>query len=196
MGNGDLFFGITMNWVQICILIHKYVETNPKILEKKEVQRHLLRYHIRRNRESVPIVDSNGPAIQAEQDDLKKAEIIMTTTTTNELHDQLLTILETYFKEENDPMGEKDNLDCIYLVMECIAILLETRVTTNGACCRIDDQTPYVIGYEGGGICRGDTSAPVSLPPQETKEKLIALFDLINEVPDLLIVMNDCDSCT
>lgn len=181
-----------MNWEQLCNLVHKHVAANQAILGKKEVQVNLLRYHIRRNRECVPITNSNHAALAAAQSDREKAETLVSTTPVKELHKELLSIIEMCFngaKEENDR-------DLIDLAMECSQLLLETRVMNNGSCCIIEEESPYVVGYYGGGLCRGETCAPVTLPSEEVMKKLSDMFDLIDQVPQLLIVMNGCDSCT
>lgn len=182
-----------MTWEQICILVQKYVEANPEVLNKQDVKVCLIRYRIRQERERVPITTTNGPWLDAEKEDKKKAEQIVSKTTVKELREQLMSVITTYF-HENKSIPEDDGIDS---AINCFKLMLDTEVTTNGACCVRDKEIPFVVGYCcSGGCYRGDASSPVTMPTEDEKEKVVMLLDMINEIPEFLIVSNDCDHCT
>lgn len=202
MGNGKLVYGATLTLAQICALVEKHVEANPEVIDKRDVQVSLMRYRIRRERASVPITDTNGPFLAAEKDDKKKAEEIVTKTPAKELREQLLSAISTCFNVKSLHV-QQDELDFFDYFLDdgalkdCFNNLLGTKVTLNGACCNRDDETPFIVGHLcSGGCTRGEASGPVTMPTEEEKEKVIILLDLINEVPEFLIVSQDCDSCT
>ena len=179
-----LFFGVTMTWEQVCDLASAH-SFGPK---NQNAMLLLLRIHARFLREDVPIINNNSAYLEAQHEDMRTAETMLTKLESLNIQE----IIAAVFDKTAPVNIDQFDLFCYYL--EFLAALLNVDVVSHGACCNFNAAEPFVIGYrcDGGYEIRDEASGPVTIPGNDV------VIRIRQDFPDaeFMLLSDMCHRCT
>jgi hypothetical protein len=199
MGNGNLFYGVTYSWNEICDLVREYIKKDDQqdcFLDKK------LRCAIKEvlnviveNRAENPLGPDEYPDMCPFDDRALETE--------DDYYNVFMGIFGDYpfFCSEivNDDLSLElsHNPDLHINYCDLLTILFGLDVCRNGACCNVDDKKPFIIGKMcDGGVSRGEASGKVTLLESEETEKVDQFLRGFGKETGYMIISDDCDFCT
>jgi hypothetical protein len=188
-----LFYGCPINWNDMCNLVHKYVELNPKCLDHQKVQLDLIDLNSRDTRCQIEPICSHNDRIE---DHLKKLG-----ETANE---HCKKILFTIFDPSCDEKFKKEGFEHFDYYCDLLSHLF-INVDRHGCCdAGTPNDEPFVIGKKCYVESKKlDTykdiiSSTVILPSKERCDKVEVFFSVF--IPEkrakYMVIRTQCRDCT